>query len=385
MDHGPGDAGAPLELFVVAPPGLEPQVAEDCRALGLEPRITAGGVTASGDWPAVWRANLWLRVASRVLVRVATFPATHLAQLDKRARRARWATLLRPDTPIRVEATCRRSRIYHSGAAAERVARAAAEGARARLATGDGEADGDDHDAVRIFVRIDANLCTVSLDTSGALLHKRGFRRDVSAAPLRETLAAGFLKACGYQGDEPLVDPMCGSGAIVLEAADIAAGLAPGRARAFAFERLATFDREAWAALKAKAEPRRAAVACAFGYDRDARAIDLSRANAARAGLKDAVQFTEQTVSMLTPPTAEPGLVLTNPPYGARLSDRQRLPALYEAFGRVLRERFSGWRVGVITSGATFARATRLPFHAPGPPVPHGGLRVRLYQTGPLP
>lgn len=376
---------APLALFFAAPPGFEAEVAAEARALGLAPHIVPGGVAAQSDWPAVWRANLRLRVATRVLVRIGAFPAAHLAQLDKRARRLPWATFLAPDTPIRVDASCRRSRIYHSGAAAERVARAAAEAANARLVADDAETEADPADAVRILVRLEANLCTVSVDTSGELLHKRGFRRDVSAAPLRETLAAGFLRACGRRDDEPVVDPMCGSGAIVIEAAEAAAGLDPGRARSFAFERLASFDPDAWATIRAEAKPLHAAAPLTFGFDRDARAIDLSRGNAARAGVENATTFAQQPVTAMTPPTPQPGLVLTNPPYGARIGDRQRLPALYEALGRVLRERFSGWRAGVITSEAGLARTTRLPFGPPGPPIPHGGLRVRLYQTGPLP
>ena len=243
---------APFEIFLAAPPGLEPLVADEAAALGLPaPTPVPGGVTLQGGWPQVWRANLHLRGASRVLARIAAFRALHLAQLDKRARKLPWADTLRPDVPLRIEATCHRSRIYHAGAARQRVATAIAETLGAPVP------DDPPDDAVTVRVRIDDDLCTISLDTSGAPLHRRGHKQAVGAAPMRETLAALFLRACGYTGAEPVLDPMCGSGTFVLEAAEIATGLAPGRSRAFAFERLAPFDPAAWSALKAAARRTR--------------------------------------------------------------------------------------------------------------------------------
>lgn len=367
----------PFEIFLTAPPGLEPLLAAEAAAAGFAaPAVVPGGVAIRGGWPEVWRANLDLRGAGRVLVRVASFRALHLAQLDRRARRVDWAALLPEGARVKVEASCRASRIYHAGAAAARVmgAIAAATGAvEARLEEG----------ALRVLVRIDDDLCTLSLDTSGAPLHRRGTKAEVGKAPLRETLAALFLAACGWDGTAPVVDPMCGSGTIPIEAAGIALGLAPGRGRGFAFEALPAFDPAAWAALKARpAVPRSEAMM--WGADRDAGAIRMARANAARAGVAGRVQLACQAVGALAPPPGPPGLVLTNPPYGARIGERKLLFALYATLGTVLRERFAGWRVGLITADEGLARATGLPFAPPGPPVPHGGLTVRLWQAGPL-
>ncbi len=376
MTHSP-----PLEIFLAGPPGLEPLLRTEAAEIGFAaPQITAGGVSPRRDWRDVWRANLLLRGAARVLVRIASFRVAHLAQLDKCARHIPWAAHLRPSARVRVEAVCKRSRIYHSGAAAERVARAAAEAVKGTVSPE--KAD----DAVLIMARLERDVCTLSLDTSGALLHKRGFKTDVNAAPLRETLAALFLRACGYTGCEPVVDPMCGSGTFVLEAADIAAGLAPGRARDFAFERLATFDAAAWAALRegAGAQAPHGDPPMAHGFDRDAKAIAISRANAVRAGLSEHTRFEQGTISDLRPPPGGPGLVMVNPPYGGRLGDRARLSALYQALGRILKERFRGWRCGLVTSEEALARATGLRFQDIGPPIPHGALKVRLHQTGPL-
>lgn len=365
-----------FEIFLAAPPGLESLLAGEARDAGFpDPQPVAGGVVTHGSWPEVWRANLRLRGAGRVLVRLGAFHAVHLAQLDKRARRLDWRSVLGTVKAVRVDAACERSRIWHDRAAAERVSRAIQDATGARV-TRDAE--------VRILVRIVEDFCTISLDTSGDPLHRRGTKQAVGKAPLRETLAALFLRECGYRGGEPVLDPMCGSGTILLEAAEIAAGLDPGRGRSFAFEALPDFDPGHWAALKAEARPQDPGFRFA-GFDRDAGAVEASRANAERAGIAHLVGFRCQPISVLAPPEGPPGLVLVNPPYGARIGEAGELRALYGRLGHVLGERFAGWRAGVITSEPALAAATGLPFLEPGPPVPHGKLRIRLYRTAILP
>lgn len=369
-----------FEIFLVALPGLEPTLAEEARALGFGAvQVQPGGVALRGGWPTVWRANLLLRGASKVLVRIGGFRALHLAQLDKRARRFPWADFLRPDVPLRIEASCRASRIYHAGAATQRIETAIRESLGAPVAADAG---------LRLMARIEDDLCTFSLDTSGEGLHRRGHKLDTGKAPLRETMAALFLRECGYRAGEPLIDPMCGSGTFVIEAAEITVGLTPGRARRFAFEDLAGFDASAWAALRTEHDrepPAAEGPARFWGYDRDAGAVSNARTNAERAGIAGLVQFACQPVSALERPEGPPGLVMVNPPYGARIGARHMLHAVYGALGQVLRARFSGWRVGLVTSDGGLARSSGLPFLPPGPPVAHGGLKVRLYRTEPLP
>jgi len=361
----------PFEIFLAAPPGVEPLLAAEAAAAGFPaPTPVPGGVETQGDMRAVWRANLRLRGAARVLIRIAAFRAPHLAQLDKRARRVDWAALLRPDRPVRVEAVCRKSRIYHAGAAKQRLERAIAEALGAPIS---------DKATLVLKARIEDDLCTISLDSSGEPLHRRGHKRYVGKAPMRETLAAAFLRAAGYDGAEPVVDPMCGSGTFVLEAAEIAAGLDPGRNRAFAFQDLAGFDRAAWDAMRRQA-PRVPPHRC-YGFDRDDGAIRGSRDNAARAGVADWTVFTRQAISDLTPPPGPPGLVIVNPPYGARIGNRRLLFALYGSLGTVLSERFGGWRLALATADAGLARATGLTLDPPGPPVSLGGIAVRLWQA----
>lgn len=372
---GPMSETAPFEIFLVATPGLESALHAEAVERGFAaPALVEGGVVVQGTWPDVWRANLELRGAGRVLARITSFRAMHLAQLDKRARKVEWGTVLRKDVPVRVEASCKRSRIYHAGATTQRIETALREEFGATIAE---NAD------VIIKARIEDDLCTISVDTSGEMLHKRGHKEAVNRAPMRETLAALFLRQAGFSGTEPVLDPMCGSGTFVIEAAEIAAGLNPGRSRHFAFEHLVGFDPAAWQKMRtagAGATPS----AIFHGSDRDAGAIDMSRANAERSGVAAFTAFRQQAIGELTAPEGPPGLVIVNPPYGERIGDKKALSALYRTLGQRLTSGFSGWRVGIITSDASLARATGLPFNAPLPPVMHGGIRVNLYLTAAL-
>ena len=357
-------------MYLVTAPGLETALADEARAAGFRdvtPGI--GGVEVTGGWPEVWRANLVLRGAVRVLARVAEFRAMHLAQLDKRARKVDWAAILRPDVPVRVEATCRKSRIYHDKAAAQRVERAIAEGIGAPLGPG----------GIGIKLRIEDDLCTISIDTSGESLHKRGFKGFTGKAPMRETLAALILRQMGFDGTQAVVDPMCGSGTLVIEAAEIAAGLHPGRGRDFAFERLASFDPAGFAALKTA--PQGSPALRFFGSDRDQGAVAGASANAEKAGVSAWCRFTRAPVSdLVAPEEVPPGLLLANPPWGARIGERKLLFALYGALGQRLTAGFKGWRVGLISPDAGLVKATGLGLTALGAPIDMGGTRVTLWQ-----
>jgi putative N6-adenine-specific DNA methylase len=364
-----------FDIFLVASPGTETGLLKEATHLNFrEPKLVAGGVLIRGGWPDVWRANLELRAVTRVLARIGSFHAGHLAQLDKLARKFPWAEFLNKAEPVQVEVTCKKSRIYHAGAAAQRIETAIKESS--------GVAISPDAD-VSIKARFENNLCTISIDTSGDSLHKRGHKEAVGKAPMRETLATHFLRACNYDGLEPVVDPMCGSGTFIIEAAEMAAGLKPGRTRQFAFEQLKSFDTEAWQAMRQHNQTATPTLKF-FGSDRDAGAIRMSTANAAQAGVSAFTQFKQQAVSDLTPPEGPAGLVIVNPPYGTRIGDKKPLFALYGALGQTLLTRFSGWRVGLVTTDTSLAKATGLPFAKPAPPVNHGGLRVLLFQTGKL-
>ena len=363
-----------FELLLTCAPGLEMALADEAREKGfaVQSQIT-GGVLLQGGWLDVWRANLTLRGANSVLARIGSFPASHLSELDKRARKFEWGKWLRRDVPLKVSASCRASRIYHSGAAQMRVENALRDEFGATLS---------DEASVEVMVRIERNICTLSIDTSGTLLHKRGLKQAMAKAPIRETMAALLLRQCGYRGEEPVLDPMCGSGTFIIEAAEMAQGLLPGRIRNFAFEQLPSFNAEQWQQLKTPSPQE--STQRFFGFDRDAGAIKAATANAERAGVQGIAHFAQQSIAHLKRPEGPAGLVICNPPYGARIGDIKKLSSLYASFGQVMREGFSGWRVGLVTNEASLAKATGLPFQQPSAPILHGGIKIRLYRTLPL-
>lgn len=377
---GPCDAhamNAPkrFEIFCAAPPGLEPVLQAEVSELGFpDPSVTPGGITFQGGWPDVWRANLQVRGTGRVLARIGGFPVFHLAQLDKRARKFPWADTLRSDVPVRVEVTCKRSKIYHAGAAKQRIETALSDAFGVPVSP---------LAELQVKARIEDNFCTFSVDTSGAPLHKRGHKEEVGKAPMRETLASLFLRQCGYSGSEPVVDPMCGSGTFVIEAAELAMGLMPGRDRSFAFEHLTSFDATAWHRMREDNTANETS-ARFLGFDRDQGAIRMSIANATRAGVDALCAFECQPITALQRPEGPPGLVIVNPPYGARIGNKKMLYGLYSALGERLKSGFVGWRAGIVTSEAGLARATGLTFKKGGSPVPLGGLKIQLYQTDTL-
>ncbi|PTX55572.1 putative N6-adenine-specific DNA methylase [Litoreibacter ponti] len=359
-----------FEIFAAAPPGLEPMLLPEFRALGYkDARYGPGGVTMVGTWADVWRLNLELRGASRVLARIGTFRASHLNVLAQRAAEFDWNAVLPRGVAVRVEVTCARSKIYHEGAAKERIGKAMA-GAGLRM---ESEAE------LRLLVRIERNVVTLSLDTSGALLHKRGHKEAVGKAPIRETMAALFLRAMGFDGTQRVMDPMCGSGTFLIEAAEIACGAQAGRSRDFAFQHFVGFDAEAFAEMRRSLGPV-TGPPLAFGSDRDAGAIRSASANAARAGVEELCAFSHHAVSDASPPDGPPGIVIVNPPYGGRVGQKKQLFALYGALGKTLTARFGGWKVGIITSEPSLAKATGLKLMQ-GPKVPHGGLNIWLFQS----
>ncbi|MBW1810989.1 MAG: class I SAM-dependent RNA methyltransferase [Deltaproteobacteria bacterium] len=367
-----------LELFAVVAPGLEEIVAGELNQLNLEKiKRLPGGVSFSGDFGSLMQANLWLRCATRVLLRVARFPVFHLAQLDKRAHRVDWAKYLSADLRVKVSASCRRSRIYHSGAACERVMKAIAD------VTGcsDDKNGCGRHQTVQ--VRIEKDVCVISLDSSGDPLYQRGLKPEVTAAPIRETLAAAILKMCGYDGSQALLDPMCGSGTFVMEAAALAHGLAPGLRRSFAFMDWPGFDKAAWKRQleRCKSISHSSRSVGLFASDGNAGAIGKTKRNLKLAGLAESVLVERCLISDLQPP-ARTGLLVCNPPYGKRLRDNRNLNLLYAELGSVFRKQFSGWQFGMITTQHHLADATGLKFNKVSDRIPHGGLKIRLYQAG---
>ena len=375
------------DAFAVAAPGLEPLVAEELRELGLAPAaVEPGGVAFAASAPQLYAANLRLRVASRVVVRLATFEARAFRELERRADRVPWERVVAPGAAVAFRVTCRKSRLYHSDAVAERLAGAVARQVRGVAVAGaaDDERDeaGDgDADAQLIVVRLFHDRVTVSADASGALLHRRGWRQAVAKAPLRETLAAALLRASRWDPRRPLVDPLCGSGTIPIEAALLARRVAPGLGRDFAFARWPELDAGAWDAERARAEEEvlDRAPAPIVGADRDAGAIAAARSNAERAGVVGDVELVQRPLSALEPPpgpTPGTGWLVSNPPYGARVGQSGPLRDLYARIGAVARGRLPGWTVALLTADPRLDAQLGLPL-AEGFRSSNGGIRVR--------
>jgi putative N6-adenine-specific DNA methylase len=374
-----------FELFASTAPGLESIAAGELKSLGLRGRQEIGGVAFGGDLQRLYEANLWLRTASRVVVRLGQFHASTFYELERRAKKLPWNEFLPASGPVRLRVTCRKSRLYHSDAVAERVLSAISSSA-SRLVEGGGEGsinDGggyaehadetDDRESERdiegraqlFIVRIVHDQVEISADSSGELLHRRGYRKEIAKAPLRETLAASMVLASGWRRGEPLLDPMCGSGTIPIEAALIARGIAPGLQRKFQFMSWPAFDEGRWNAILDGARSEvRPSIERIRGSDRDAGAIQAALRNAERAGVADTIQFDEEAISgsiaELEDVANGVGWILTNPPYGIRIGESDDLRNLYATLGAGLRAN-PDWRVGVLTSDTGLVRQARLP------------------------
>lgn len=340
-------------FFATCLPGLEEFTAAELTRLELTPQAekTPGGVTFRGGLTELYRANLHLRTASRVLTRLGQwFYARDFAELRQRASRLPWERFLQPGQPVNLRVTCHKSKLYHSDAVAGRIA--AAIGDRLGKLPAQADAAEEEASAQRIIVLLENDRATLSVDSSGELLHRRGYRLASAKAPLRETLAAALLLACGWDGASPLIDPFCGSGTFPIEAALMALGLPPGRNRRFAFMDWPGFDPALWQSLCAQADSARATTPppLLFGADRDAGAVAMAQENAARAGVETFIQFRCQAVSYLKNHSPAAGWIIANPPYGLRVSQGKDLRNLYAQFGNVLRAEFPGWRVGTLSS-----------------------------------
>lgn len=377
-----------LSLFAVAPPGLESVVAAELVELGLSPcKAVPGGVEFTGDVAALCRANLHLRCAHRILWRLGAFSASKLPELRHKTALLPWALVATPGARVRLRVTCHASRIYHSGAAAERIMQGIGEALGGAVEKAAPSADDEDADAAELVVvaRIVKNEVTLSVDSSGEHLHRRGYRQRVCKAPLRETLAACCLRLCGWppaSADAAFLDPMCGSGTLVIEAALAAAHMAPGLSRSFACERWPTFAGATLARAKQQARALVRSPAMVFcGSDRDVGAVAAATENAERAGVSAFVRFEHRAISAARP-SGPHGLLLTNPPYGARLGEVMRLRDLYASLGNVYRRYFPTWRLAFLASSPQLVHAVQTSgvTVAPlGPILDNGGLKVRLY------
>jgi putative N6-adenine-specific DNA methylase len=369
-----------MKCFAIAAPGLEPLVEDELKELGIKGKAVPGGVEWNGSESSVAIANLWSRLASRVVVRIGEFSARTFFELERHAKKVEWQKYLGPSTAVQFRVTAKKSKLYHTGAIAQRLQEAIARQLKRDVVLAGSAEDEDAEVNAQIFiVRVERDQFTISADTSGALLHRRGYRQAVAKAPLRETLAAAMLRGAEWNAKSPIVDPMCGSGTIAIEAAMIARKIPPGLERKFVFLDWPGADVTRWNALVAHARSQilgRSPAAIAAS-DRDTGAIEAARSNAERAGVVSDIEFAVQAISAATPIGSGPGLIITNPPYGERVGDTKAIRNLYAQLGNVARAAFGGWDLAMLSANKVLDGQTQIDF-AERFKTSNGGIPVRL-------
>ena len=366
-------------FFAPCPRGLEDLLGRELCSLGAaQVRASAGGVGFSGDWACCYRANLWSRLASRVLWRVAEFGYADEDDVYTAARGVHWFDLFGVQRTLRVYVAAQQSPLRSLQFATLRVKDAVCD--RFRDAVGRRPDVDRANPDVRVHVFLEAERGALYLDTSGEPLFKRGWRARAVEAPLRENLAAGIAMLAGWRFDEPLLDPMCGGATLLVEAAAMARGRAPGMKRSFGFEKLDGFDGLLWKQLREEAaRPAAAAPELAlYGSDTDARALASARRNLAAAGVERWVRLERSDLLERAAPAAA-GVLIANPPYGERIGASEELARFYPRLGDALKKRFAGWRCFFFTSDRRLEKLIRL---APARRTPlwNGALECRLYE-----
>lgn len=370
-------AGRVRAYHAITSPGFEDLCRQELIALGIDPStmsVHAGGVTFSGRMVDCQRANLYLRTATRILMRIDAFAATNERQLGKKSSEIPWELFLPSGRMPDIRVSSRRSRLYHTEAITE--------GLQSGIATrSSGSSDSASSSIPQtLFVRVVEDRFTLSLDSSGDPLYKRGLKAGPARAPIRETLAAAVLMTAGYDPRRPLVDPLCGSGTFSLEAAMMAKQMAPGVKRTFAFMGWPAFRESQWGFIKREAESEMQDLEqpLIFASDLDAGACERLTGMIAGNGLSDAVRVGQKDFFQCAAAQygGEPGLVAINPPYGVRIGSAKQADALFMDICRHLKKRFKGWTVALIAPRPDLAHG--LPFPAMRVALLHGGLKLTL-------
>lgn len=366
-------------FFAPCPRGLAPALAGELAELGAESvKAVEAGVSFEGPFELAYAANLHSRIASRVLWRVAQFPYRSEDDVYAGARAVPWKEHFAPERTFKVETNAHRSPVKSLDFVTLRVKDGVADAFREALGRRPSVSARDPD--VRVHAFLDAAACTLYVDTSGEPLFKRGRRDHVGEAPLKKNLAAGILKLAGWTPGVALLDPMCGAGTFLTEAAEMSLGRAAGRERAFGFEKLARFDAAAWERMREAARAKEAAVRPLPIHGSDLRGRSLGHAvlNLREAGLEGAVSLKQANLLELSAPAAE-GMLVTNPPYGVRLGEKEQLAQFYPALGDTLKRTFAGWTAFIFSGDPDLAKLIRLK-PSRKTVLYNGALECRLYE-----
>lgn len=364
------------DCFAVTPPGLESICFNELVRLRLSPHEpVTGGVGFCGGVREIYLANLWLRSANRILVRLGVLNARDFPTLYQRLLRLPWGRYIKPGGGCDVRAVSQRSRLVHTGRIVEVCQEAIKKALGPTLPVA--------RAVQMVLLRVIDDRVEVSIDSSGEHLHRRGYRQARSAAPLRENLAAAALLACGYDGSIPLVDMMTGSGTFVIEAGLIAANRPPGARRDFSFMLWPKYREQLWRQLLIEAQEgeRRCGHAAIYGVDTNPRAILAARANLERADPGTGVEVNQGKLQDLVPP-GNCGLLIGNPPYGARLGGSADLRPFYRDIEHLCGHVFAHWKCALLCPDSVAAQMKKLKLN-PLLGFSHGGIRVFLYVKEP--
>ena len=369
----------PEDFFAPCPRGLEALLEKELAGFGARASsVTSGGVGFSGEWEACYRANLWSRIASRVLWRVAQFGYKTEEDIYAAARAVNWFELFDVNRTLRVYVTAQKSPVKSLEFVTLRVKDAVCDRFRDDVGRRPNveRAEPD----VRVHVFLEEKRGALYLDTSGEALFKRGWRMQTVEAPLRENLAAGLVMLSGWKFEEPLLDPMCGGATILVEAAAMARGRAPGMKRAFGFEKLDSFNASLWKELREEASSpaQKAPKLQLFGSDSDAAALTAARRNLGAAGVERWVTLEASDVLSRKAPAAS-GVMIANPPYGERIGESEELARFYPKLGDALKQNFAGWNCFFFTADRRIEKLIRLQA-ARRTPLFNGPIECRLYE-----
>jgi putative N6-adenine-specific DNA methylase len=352
LPHSPPGHGGPLDLIATSTFGLEAVVAREVQHLGYEPKILQSGrILFAADAAAVCRANLWLRAADRVLLRLGSFEATDFGQLFDRTYALPWEQWIPPDGAFPVSGRSIKSQLSSVPACQKIVKKAVVEKLKAACGT---EWFAESGPKFSIEVALLDDRATLTIDTTGPGLHKRGYRALVGKAPLKETLAAALVLLSYWKPQRPLVDPFCGTGTIPIEAALVGCNMAPGAGRTFAAESWPVLPASLWdeARRQAREAARPDMALRIMGTDLDEEALRLARHHAEKAGVAEHIHFQERSIAELR--SKRPyGCVICNPPYGQRMGRQPELQTLYRDMPEVFR-RLKTWSFYILTAQPDF-------------------------------
>ncbi|MBD1865422.1 MULTISPECIES: class I SAM-dependent RNA methyltransferase [Trichocoleus] len=349
------------QYFATVANGLEPLVVQELEQLGAH-SVKPGfcGAAFEGDRTLLYRVNLWARLPFRILMKLRQFPCQSAEDLYRGIQTIDWSEYLTPDLTLAVNATGKTDQLNHTHFTALQAKNAIVDQQQEQF--GDRSNVELQEPDVQINIHIDREGCTVSLDSSGNSLHRRGYRPAVGAAPLKESLAAALIQLSGWQPEQMFYDPLCGSGTLPLEACLKSLNIAPGLFRErFGFETWLDFDLNLLEGLiqEAESNQRDTLPAPIWGSDRDAKVIEQAIANAQTCGVLDQIWFSEMDLSEVVAPT-DSGVVFCNPPYGERLGRDTDLGAFYKQLGDVLKQRFKGWTAFILSGNKELAQSIGL-------------------------